>query len=285
MNAPTPDLLSLNSMDAAVNRWTAEAAGDLLARHFNGRCALLADLGFSGDLAVGLKWKVGAERLEVLHPDADRLAQLRRDNASAPVDTWRSCEPLALSLLESKVDLLIMADVLHEIYSEAGRVGFDPGGGIHHELALAHVQRVLQEAVGALTPDGALLIATDVLPSRVGTCRFEPRHRHDDSFVNSATAMLRAEELGLKPGFGLEYEAPQDALAVLLAEFDQPTPGMIRPFLSLEDWRTMLHDIGLELRLIVGTPAEVQHAREANFSLEPALWPEKRAVIFALRRG
>jgi len=278
-NAPTPTgVASTNLIDQQLT--------DLVDRHLEGDFKNLVDFGHSGELLKDLRWKLGSEHCTVIHGNENALDQLRSADVSGPVDQWKVVDFYDLPSSDLDPDALIMANVLHEVYSLEGRAGNDTCFPINHELGMDCVRRVLGDAASILKSGGALLIATEVLGFDGGDVEILLKTDEARQAARSLDNIFMSRDLKIEWQGDDRVCLDADAASLFVSAFDVPDRVMVRPFFTIEDWRVALHDMGFDLRLMASAPEGADEHRQSGYEILSGAEniPATHMALVALKR-
>ncbi|HGY90921.1 MAG TPA: hypothetical protein ENK43_07100 [Planctomycetes bacterium] len=273
-------------MRTATEEWTHEALMSLAERHLNNRPNVILDVGDSGSFSRDIKWKLGAGELIVFHPDEERLDSLQDGDVDGGVDLWQVGSVSSIASSVEKADLFLFLDVAHEIYSLHGRPSGSLYERVHHELGRAHVECALEQAAELIPSGGAIMIATDIVVHGKEPWTLRPQTDEARRFLKEMRISYRSVDLGAVYDEEEGITLAAEHLATLLAQWDRGEREMVHAFMDLEEWRVLLHDLGFELRIEIGTSPLVTERRAEAFGIESGgdRFPDTRMALLGIKR-
>ncbi len=273
-------------MRTATEVWTNQALESLAERHLDARPCVILDVGDSGSFSRDIKWKLGADELIVFHPDEERLDSLQDGDIDGGVDLWQVGSIGSIASSVQKADLFLLLDVAHEIYSLQGRPSGSLYERVHHELGRAHLECTLEQAAQIIPSGGAIMIATDIVVRGGDPWTLRPRTEEARRFLREMRVSYRSADLAADYHEDESVTLASEHLATLLAQWDRGEREMVHAFMDLEEWRVLLHGLGFDLRIELGTAPLVAERRTEAFAIERGGdgFPDTRMALLGIKR-
>lgn len=276
---------------------TAGFKTEQVLRLLEGRAAppdsALVDVGCgTSDLSRLIGDRVGAARIICVDYDAAVVEAQSAAETDADVE-WRVADARDLSLLGARIGVVSFFDMLHEVYSFAGRGEGDPI--IDHDRGIAAVHTILRACADALEPGGMIVITDDVLPETSGTTGIRCRSAQIAAVVRRVEAEYPSRRLRVSWSDEERFEIHDHDLATLLTQYNKVKRGdMVRwnveqlevhQYMSAGDYRRELGAAGMDVHIDLGTADVVREEWAADFEVVSGMagFPEKRVAVVAVK--
>jgi hypothetical protein len=199
----------------------------------------------------------------------------------------------SLEDLGESVGVVSFFDMLHEVYSFAGRGEDDPV--IDHERGIAAVRSVLAASARALEPGGMLIVTDDVLPEDPATTAIRCRTPEAAAAVRRLEAEYPSRRLRIRWSGDRDFEIHGHDLATLLTQYNKVKRGdlarwnveqlEVHQYMSGDDYRRDLAEHGLTAHIDVATPPETLAEWSADFEVTGGRdgFPHKRVAVVAVK--
>lgn len=256
--------------------------------------SVLVDVGAgTSALSRSIADRVGASRIVCVDYDAG-VVEARRAAETDPAIEWRVADARKLTMLGERIGLVSFFDMLHEVYSFAGRGPDDPA--IDHARGIAAVHDVLRSSAAALEPGGMIVITDDLLPESEGTSRIRCRSEAIAEVVRRVEREYPSRRLRITWSGDTSFSIHDRDLATLLTQYNKVKRGdlvrwhveqlEVHQYMSVHDYRRELGAAGMDVNVDVGTADVVLAEWEADFELLSGLerFPDKRVAVVAVKR-
>ncbi len=286
-----------NDLTSGTTSQYKEMMMDRLVRaHLTPPCHSLIDIGCGTcDTVLRYKQLLQAERVVCTDYDDAIVRQMQKQHASDGVD-WRVADIFDLHDLPGSFDLVLLMDMIHEVYSFYGRPNRDMNEPIEHELGIEVLRKAFEQVTRIVNRGGGIIITDNVLTEQddmvtVRATRPEVLDAVKYVFANYPTRRFRAalHDDGL-------LDIPARDLCVLLTQYNKVKRGNwdrwkierleTHQYMSLSEYRAMFDDFGFDVHAIVGTPDENRAEWDADFEVVAGMsaLPEKRITLLAVKR-
>jgi Methyltransferase domain len=280
-----------------VGGLTAGYKTSQVLRLLEGRAApidsVLVDVGAgTSDLSTLIAARVGTSR--ILCVDYDEAVVAARQAAETNPDVvWRVSDARELTDLGERIGLVSFFDMLHEVYSFAGRGEGSPL--IDHARGIAAVHQVLRASAGALAPGGLIVITDDLLPESDGTTRVRCASDDIAAVVRRVEREYPSRQLKIAWLHDREFEINDRDFATLLTQYNKVKRGdltrwnveqlEVHQYMSVADYERELGAAGMTVHIDVGTPDAAGDEWAHDFSVLSGLdeFPHKRVAVVAVK--
>jgi SAM-dependent methyltransferase len=302
---PTTAATSSEHMSRKRDAYWADLVGGLTAGYktaqvlglLEGRAApadsVLVDVGAgTSDLSTLIGNRVGTARILCVDYDDGVVAAQRAAETNPDVE-WRVADARELRDLGERIGLVSFFDMLHEVYSFAGRGEGDPI--IDHARGIASVHDVLRASAAALEPGGMIVITDDLLPESDGTTRVRCQSDEIAEVVRRVEREYPSRTLRITWSGDRDFEINDRDFATLLTQYDKVKRGdftrwnveqlEVHQYMSVTDYQRELGAAGMTVHVDVGTPEAVGDEWAQDFSLLAGLddFPRKRVAVVAVK--
>lgn len=191
---------------------------------------------------------------------------------------------------DERFDLVVLADVLHEVYSERGR---GRRGVIDHRAGTEAVRRVLGTVSDCVGRRGGVLVTDDVLCDELVPVVVRARTQAALEAVRLMAELFVARPVDVRFDDATTFVVGSRDLCVLLSEYEAVKNGRlgsweradVRRYMTESDYRRSFAQLGFVTRACLGTPGADLAAEERDFEILAGLptFPARRIALLASR--
>ena len=265
----------------------------LLEEHFRRSCVSILELGVGTDtVLLDYKHRFGAAR--AVGVDYDEPA-IRRMRQAYPEASWQVADIMEMRP-EGRYDLVLLLDVVHEIYSFYGRPGRQLSERVDHALGLQAVGTMFDNLCGSIEPGGAIALTDNVLPNVDRPMQIRMRHQAARAAVERFVDTYPSKKISASWD-GDVLSLPASDLCVLLTQYNKIKQGKedrwevermeVHQYMSEAEYCAFFARLGFATYAILGTPSQALSEWEEDFDLVAGgeAFPHKRITLLAVRRA
>lgn len=286
-----------NLVEGETGAYKAEAIDALIARWLPAACDAVLDVGCGTSvIATVLRERLKARRLVFMDYDAGVIDAMRLQLDDDSVE-WKVADIFALDGWDDRFGLVLLLDMIHEVYSFYGRPVRRMDCEIDHQTGQRSVREAMRQVARLVAPGGGIVITDNVLPPQDGPLTVRIRNEA------AAGAVRRFLEEYPSRRMQVAWRDPQTLqigafdFAILLTQYNKIKSGQedrwnvekfeIHQYMTVEEFDLMFRDLGFTLHALVGTPDGALDEWRQDFEvLEGAAGlPDKRISLVAVKNA
>lgn len=278
-----------------THRYRTEIIVRLLEEHLSIPCARILDVGAGTDSsALYIKQLFNAQEVICVDYDEKKVREMKEQ---LPEASWVVADILDPSITQlGPQSLILLQDMLHEVYSFYGRANQDVSLPIDHELGASYAVRSLTNLTKMLEKGGGLVITDNVVPSSKETVTVRVKNDAALQAVKSLINDYPSRKLGANWIEADTFTIPSHDFAILLTQYNKVKRGdktryvverlEIHQYFTLEEYRDLFQKLGCEMHAVTGTPEDAKAEWEEDFEVLEGLnrkLPDKRITLLAIK--
>lgn len=286
-----------NLVEGATALYKVETLDTLIDHYAPQPKTAILDIGCGTSvLANTLRSRSPGCRLMCMDYDPVVVARMRAASDDPTIE-WRVADILDLAGTTDRFDLVLLIDMLHEVYSFYGRSEGAGIGIIDHHRGLAVVEMALAEIARIVSPGGAIAITDNVLSDAAGP--YLVRLRQPDRLA-PVIAQFIAEypSRRIAPVWvaGDTFEIGSSDFCILLTRSNKLKSGQIdrwnveklevHQYFDRAGYQRLFDSLGFDMHATVGTPSEAlaEWAEDFDVLAGGSGLPDKRISLLAVKR-
>ena len=286
-----------NLVEGETGLYKAEAIDELVSGVFPAHCGSILDIGCgTSGIALALRRRLGAGRVVFMDYDAAVIERLRGESTDPTIE-WVVNDIFAVGEWSERFDLILLLDMIHEVYSFYGRPVRDMTIPIDHVRGQGAVRTALAQVATLVNPGGGVIITDNVLCRQavplVVRLRTPAVVRAVRRFLDEYPSRRMAIEWHDEATIGIGSHD----FCILLTQYNKIKSGQedrwnvekfeIHQYMTEDELRSMFEALGFDLHCIIGTPPGARAEWEEDFAVLDGLSaiPEKRVTLLAVKRA
>ncbi len=284
-----------NLIHGVTSVYKAKAIDCLIKNYGPKQVSRILDFG-SGTSPIALTWldALGADLLVCADYDA-AIANAGQESNRNPKVQWRVADILQIKGWEEKFDLVFLLDMVHEVYSFAGRIESSVNGAVDHAIGQQKVEQALQQISSVMALGGGVIITDNILcPENVlVTVRL-----NSPNVVNAIKVMCdeyKCRDLGITWVDEDTIRLMSHNLCIVLTQYNKIKAGdmarwnveklEIHQYMTMKDYESVFLRLGMTVHAIVGTPDDSWQEWTTDFTMIDGMesLPQKRVNLIAIK--
>ena len=275
--------------------YKAEAIDRLVRRWMPTRCDAVLDIGCgTSAIAMALRNQMKAARLVFMDYDAGVIDTMRRDVGDDSVE-YKVADIFALEHCDDRFDLVLLLDMIHEVYSFYGRPVRRMDCEIDHDTGQRAVREALRQVAQLVKPGGGIVITDNVLPQRDGPLTVHIRTAAASLAVRRFLTDYPSRRIGVTWRDERTLDIGAFDFTILLTQYNKIKASQedrwnvekfeIHQYMTVEEFRAMFHALGFTLHALVGTPKGAAEEWREDFQVleGTTALPDKRISLIAVK--
>lgn len=285
-----------NLVEGSTGSYKAVRITELLQRHFPATAEAVLDIGAGTSfIALDHAKRLGAQRIVFADYDEKVIEESKRV-VDSHVITWCVADIFEIDQWTERFDLVFLLDMVHEVYSFYGRPNRDTDEQIDHDLGISKVRESLQKVASLVEGGGGIVISDNILtdanvPVKVRVKTPAARNALETFFRDYRTRRMEPRWIE-----ETVFELLSRDLCVLLTQYNKIKQRKwdrwnverleVHQYMSESEYRAMFDELGFDIHIVVGTPADARDEWNEDFEVLSGLpgLPEKRVTLLAVRR-
>lgn len=275
--------------------YKAEVIDALVSEHGPAACRALLDIGCgTSAIAQTLRSRYPGCRLVCMDYDSAVVERMRAESADPTVE-WRVADIFRVDEWDERFDLVLLLDMLHEVYSFYGRDDGPTPGPIDHARGLDATRRALAAVAGVVAPDGGIVITDNVLSPEAGdvTIRLREPGRLRP-ILERFVAEYPSRRIALRWRDDDSFVIPSHDFCILTTQYNKLSTNQperwnvekleIHQYMTVAEYHETFASLGFTCHAVVGTPEAARAEWAADFEMiaGAAALPEKRVTLIAV---
>ncbi len=282
-----------------VSRETSEyrerAMDEMLGQYFTRDCSSTLEVG-CGTSEVSLKYKelLQAEKAVCIDYD-EKIIEWMKSSGIEGLE-WRVADIFNLDDWHEKFDMILLLDMVHEVYSFYGRQADNAESLIDHERGLDYVTRALTNLVGITSEGGGMIVADDLVCLQDVEVRIQIKTQAASEAIlyfleNYPSKLLDAE---VAPDGMLRINSRD--FCILLTQYNKikrkdwdrwNVERLERhQYMTVEEYKQLFAGLGCDMHMMTGTPEGAYSEWASDFEILDGLddFPDKRVTLLAVKK-
>lgn len=276
--------------------YKAAAIDELISRHFPKACDAILDIGCGTSvIATTLRNRLGATRLVFMDYDQAIIEEMRKQTHDDTIE-WVVGDIFKVGSWAERFDLILLLDMIHEVYSFYGRPVREVKTEIDHSVGQQAVRRALEQVAQITNRGGGIVITDNVLSPEDGSVVVEARNPLVMSAVGRflqeyPSRRIRVEWLGES-----RFRIGLHDFNILLTQYNKIKSNQedrwnverfeIHQYMTERELRDTFADLGFTMHALVGTPEGTAREWSEDFTIVEGVvigLPMKRITLLAIK--
>lgn len=286
-----------NNLTAGTTGQYKEAVIEgLISEHLSSPIARILDIGCgTAEIAFRFRAHFGARDLVCMDYDSSVLKQLEAKFGSDGV-TWLCHDVFQLKDLEKgKFDLILLLDMVHEVYSFYGRPDKKLEQPVDHSLGLNFVRELLDNVVSICSVGGGIVITDNVLCEEDHAIKVRVRNSAAIHAVRYFLSNYPTKKIEHRWDFDDQLTINSRDFCTLLTQYNKVKNENwdrwnvekmeIHQYLTQSEYISEFSKRNFKTHIVVGTPDDAKQEWQNDFEVLEGLSsiPAKRVSLIAIR--
>jgi SAM-dependent methyltransferase len=284
-----------NLVQGETGHYKAEAIDRLVSEVALPRHGEILDIGCgTSAIATALREQLEAERLVFMDYDAAVIEAMRRDNQDPAIEAIVG-DIFTVGTWGRRFALVLLLDMLHEVYSFYGRPVREVTSQIDHRLGQKVVRDALAQVAKLVVPGGGVIISDNLLCPEDVAVTVRVRHAGAEQAVRRFLAEYPSRRMAATWLGADVFRLGAHDLCILLTQYNKIKSGQedrwnvekyeIHQYMTLAQFDSTFTELGFALTSVVGTPDGARAEWEADFQVLDGLstLPDKRITLLAVK--
>ncbi|WOJ89508.1 methyltransferase domain-containing protein [Methylocapsa polymorpha] len=284
-----------NLVEGETGIYKAEAIDELISQHFPDHCDAVLDVGCGTSvIAQTLRKRLGASRMVFMDYDPAVIEEMRK-RVNDPTVEWKVGDIFNIGAWEDRFDLILLLDMIHEVYSFYGRPVRDVNVEIDHVRGQQAVYDALFQVARLVKLGGGIIITDNALsPERV-PLRIRLRNAKVIKAVSKFLDEYPSRRIAVRWHADDEFSIDSHDFCILLTQYNKIKAGNmdrwnvekceIHQYMTIAEYNNLFGHLGFTLYSLVGTPEGASEEWNEDFKVIAGLSaiPEKRISLLAVK--
>lgn len=195
--------------------------------------------------------------------------------------------------IDEKFDLVILLDIIHEVYSFNGKV--EGGALIDHQSGVNAILKAFDNVFKIVSSKGGFILTDDLLCEENTTIRVLMKNIKVYEAVKYFLSNYPSRTIGVRFINNMEFLINSRDFCILLTQYNKIKKqyfdrwaiekNEIHQYFTLSEYKTIFESSGFEFHAEVGTPRENLEEWKDDFKIVEGLgdFPNKRISILAIK--
>lgn len=284
-----------NLVEGETGIYKAEAIDELLDRVFPARCGAVLDVGCGTSvIALTLRSRLQAPRMVFMDYDAG-VIQAMQQQVTDPTVEWKIGDIFLIGSWEERFDLVLLLDMIHEVYSFYGRPVRDVTTEIDHGRGQQAVKDALAQVARLVNPGGGIIITDNVLSPTNVPLIVRARSDKAAAVVRHFLADYPSRRIAVDWLDNHLFRIQSHDFCILLTQYNKIKSEQndrwsvekfeIHQYMTEQELAETFAELGFAMHSIVGTPEGAAVEWNEDFEVIeglPAI-PDKRITLLAIK--
>lgn len=281
-----------NLVDGETGLYKAEAIDALIGEHLP-RCDDILDIGCGTSvIGVHLRDRLAARRLVFMDYDEAILDAMRAQLGDDKIE-WKLGDIFTIGAWGDRFDLVLLLDMIHEVYSFYGRPVREVVSEIDHAKGQAVVRDALEQVAMLVRPGGGIVISDNVLAPAKAALTVRIRTEAAYAAVTRFLAEYPSRRIAVDWTDDRTMRIDSHDFCILLTQYNKIKSGQddrwnvekfeIHQYMTQAEFAAMFEDLGFTLHALVGTPEGAAAEWDEDFAVEGGALPDKRITLIAVK--
>lgn len=285
-----------NLVEGETGMYKAEVLGGLIERYFPATCDSILDIGCgTSAIALALCDRLQARRLVFMDYDEAVIAEMRDRLADQTVE-WKVADIFKVGDWSDRFGLVMLLDMVHEVYSFYGRPGRDVTLPIDHARGVEAVRTAIAQVARLVEVGGGIVITDNVLSPETGPVSVRLRNRAAADAVRRFFAEYPSRRMQPTWSDAMTFVLAAHDFCILLTQYNKIKAGdekrwnveklEIHQYMTERELTETFESLGFALHAVIGTPAAAMAEWDADFEVLDGMHgiPEKRVTLLAIKQ-
>ncbi|KPA18832.1 Methyltransferase type 11 [Candidatus Magnetomorum sp. HK-1] len=268
----------------------------LLDQFFPPECESILDIG-CGSCETIIKYgnKLKASTIACMDYDDQLIEKMKKLFSGYPID-WHVNDIFDLKNMDKTFNLVLLLDVLHEIYSFYGRSNRDIQKQIDHTAGQSYVENSIKNISTIVDSKGAIIITDNILCDHNNIITVQAKTDLVINAVNYFSDHYPSRKIQINFSNENIFKISAHNFCILLTQYNKiknknwkrwdVEKYEIHQYMTLSEYREMLTNIGFKIFYVTGIPEPALQEWEQDFQIIDGMnvFPHKRITLLAIKQ-
>jgi 2-polyprenyl-3-methyl-5-hydroxy-6-metoxy-1,4-benzoquinol methylase len=282
-----------NLVEGKTASYKEAKIAQLLHSHPPAQAKNIIDIGCGTcELAFQYRDSLGAESVTCMDYDPKVIEVLKSKYPNKDA-IWLVADVFKMSESKAKYDVILLLDMIHEVYSFYGRPERNVEQPVDHELGLTAVRNLLRNVATATEEGGVIVITDNVLTEYQGLVRVKLNTPDSAAAVRYFLQNYKTRMIGAEFVSEDVIELPSRDFCILLTQYNKiknenwdrwnVEKMEIHQYFAEQEYKEEFARLGFSTFTVVESPAEVLEEWSTDFTVVGGLenLPSKRITLLA----